>query len=123
MPQWEGGPDRRRHSRLPMTLPVRVRGREASGTTWEEVTSCVDVCLGGVGMLMSHPVSTGQVLHLSVPLPTHFRQYDLIESSYQVYALVRDARPSAKRLRVGVAFLGRHPPRANAGVRGAVPEV
>jgi len=108
---------------MPMTLPVRVRGREASGTTWEEMTSCVDVCLGGVGMLLSHPVSTGQVLHLSVPLPTHFRQYDLVESSYQVYALVRNARPSAKGSRVGVALLGRHPPRESAEVPGNVPGV
>jgi hypothetical protein len=52
----EGGADRRRHNRLPIRLPVRVRGREASGATWEEVTSCLDVCPGGVGMAMSHPV-------------------------------------------------------------------
>ena len=95
---------------MPIKVPVRVRGREADGTTWEEVTSCVDVSLGGVGMLMSHPVSTGRVLHLSVPLPVSFRQYDLGETSYQVYALVRNTRPSASVSRVGVMFLGRNPP-------------
>ena len=99
---------------MPMTLPVRVRGRAASGTAWEEVKSCVDVCLGGLGMHVSHPVSTGQVLHLSVPLPSRFREYDLTDSSYRVYALVRSACPSANGSRVGVVFLGRHPPRASA---------
>jgi hypothetical protein len=106
----ETGADRRRHRRMPIQVPVRVRGREGDGTTWEEVTSCVDVGLGGVGMLMSHPVSTGRVLHLSVPLPVSFRQYDLGETSYQVYALVRNTRPSASVSRVGVVFLGRNPP-------------
>jgi hypothetical protein len=96
---------------MPIKVPVRVRGREADGTTWEEVTSCVDVSLGGVGVLMSHPVGTGRVLHLSVPLPRSLRQYDLGEASYQVYALVRNTRHSAGSVsRVGVVFLGRNPP-------------
>ena len=110
MPKWEGGPDRRRHSRMPMTVPVRVRGREASGTAWEEVTSCVDVGEGGVGILLSHPVRNGEVLHLSVALPSRFRQYDFVEASYKVYALVRSTHPSAKGSRVGVVFLGRQAP-------------
>jgi hypothetical protein len=96
---------------MPMRLPVRVRGREANGTAWEEVTSCLDVCQGGVGIVMTRPVSTGQVLHLSVPLPMRYRQYDLVESSYRVYALVRNTGPSAGGSRVGVVFLGRHQPR------------
>jgi len=96
-----------------MTVPVRVRGREPSGTTWEEVTSCVDVSPGGVGMLTSRPVSIGQVLHLSVPLPSRLRQYDLGEDSYRVYALVRSTLSSASRIRVGVMFLGRRPPGAS----------
>jgi hypothetical protein len=99
---------------MAMTLPVRVRGGEATGATWEEVTSCVDVGPGGVGMLMSRDVGTGQVLHLSVPLPSRFRQYDIIEDSYRVYALVRSAQRLASRSRVGVMFLGRRPPKASA---------
>jgi hypothetical protein len=95
---------------MPITVPVRVRGREADGATWEEVTSCVDVSLGGVGVLMAHPVSTGRVLHLSVPLPAPFRQYDLAEATYRVYALVRNTRPSVNASRTGVMFLGRNPP-------------
>jgi hypothetical protein len=96
-----------------MSLPVRVRGREPSGTTWDEVASCVDVGRGGVGMLMLRPVSSGQILHLSVPLPSRFRQYDLIEDAYRVYALVRSTLSSAGRSRVGVMFLGRQAPGAS----------
>ena len=98
---------------MPMTLPVRVRGREANGAAWDEVSKCLDVCLGGLSMLVSHPVKAGQVLHLSTPLPSRLRQYDLIDSSYRVYVLVRSIHPSAGGSRVGVVFLGRHPPRAS----------
>jgi hypothetical protein len=110
MEQREGGADRRQRRRVPIKVPVRVRGREADGTTWEELTSCVDVSLGGLAVLMSHAVSTGRVLHLSVPLPVPFRRYDLAEAIYRVYALVRNTRPSASFSRVGVVFLGRNPP-------------
>jgi hypothetical protein len=110
MEQWEGGADRRQRRRVPIKVPVRVRGREADGTTWEEVTSCVDASLRGVSVLMSHPVSTGRVLHLSLPLPVPFRQYDLGESVYRVYVLVRDSRPTGSVSRIGVMFLGRNPP-------------
>jgi hypothetical protein len=75
------------------------------------MSTCEDASVGGVALLVSHPVRPGQVLYLSVPLPQRFRQYDINDSSYRTYALVRHARPVASTLRVGVLFLGRHPPR------------
>jgi hypothetical protein len=105
--------ERRRQRRVPLKLPVRVQGRDTDGSDWEEMSTCEDASLGGVALLVSHPVRPGQVLHLSVPLPPRFRQYDVNDSSYRTYALVRHARPLASALRVGVVFLGRHPPRGD----------
>jgi hypothetical protein len=106
-----GGAERRKQRRLPIRLPVRVQGRDPDGSTWEEMTSCEDASAGGVGLRLAHPVQLGQVLHLSLPLPQRFRQYDLTDPSYRVYTLVRNIRPTDPRPRVGVVFLGRHPPR------------
>jgi hypothetical protein len=103
--------ERRRQRRVPLKLPVRVKGRDTDGADWEEMSTCEDASLSGVALLVSHPVRPGQVLHLSVPLPPRFRQYDVNDSSYRTYALVRHARPVASALRVGVLFLGRHPPK------------
>lgn len=100
-----------------MSLPVRVRGQEANGAVWEEVTSSLDVCLGGLAIRVAHALRAGQVLHVSTPLPARLRQYDLIDSSYRVYVLVLNIHPSERGSRVGVAFLGRHPPRASETVR------
>jgi len=95
-----------------MKLPVRVQGREADGTTWEEMSSCEDGSAGGVGLLLKRSVVLGQVLHLSLPLPQRFRQYDLTDSTYRTYALVRNVRPApGGAVRVGVVFLGKNPPR------------
>jgi hypothetical protein len=96
---------------VPLKLPVRVQGRDPDGMAWEEMSTCEDASMGGVALRVAHPVRPGQVLHLSVPLPSRFRQYDVNDSSYRTYGLVRHARPLADAVRVGVLFLGRHPPR------------
>jgi hypothetical protein len=113
MPDKPTTSEKRRRTRLPITIPVRVRGREAAGNAWEEVAACLDASEGGLAIVMAHPVRMGQVLHLSVPLPARFRQYDLAEASYRVYGLVRNTRAHQARSRVGVMFLGPTPPRGS----------
>jgi hypothetical protein len=105
--------ERRRKNRLAIKVPVRVRGRESGGTAWEEVAASLDASEGGLAIVMAHPVRTGQVLHLSVPLPSRYRQYDLTASSYRIYGLVRSSCSQDARSRVGVMFLGPQPPRGS----------
>jgi hypothetical protein len=106
-------PERRRRNRLSIQVPVWVRGREPGGTAWEEVAASLDASESGLALVLSRSVRTGQVLHLSVPLPQRFRQYDLSSSFYRVYGLVRDSRAVDTRSRVGVMFLGPNPPRGS----------
>jgi hypothetical protein len=112
------GAERRRQRRVPMKIPVRVQGRETDGSTWEEMSSCEDASAGGVGLLLKRPVVLGQVLHLSLPLPQRFRQYDLTDPSYRTYTLVRNVRPGPAGARVGVVFLGKNPPRGAHALPG-----
>jgi hypothetical protein len=112
MSQGSGGAERRKQRRVPIRFPVRVQGRHADGTTWEEMCSCEDASAGGVALHLTHLVVLGQVLHLSMPLPQRFRQYDLTDSSYRIYALVRNAHPAAGGgFRAGLLFVGKQPPR------------
>jgi len=103
------GTERRRTRRVPIKLPVRIQGRDPDGKLWEEMTTCEDASAGGVAVLLKRPVRVGQVLFLSLPLPARFRQYDITEASYRVYALVR--RRGGTPTRLGLLFLGKHPPR------------
>jgi PilZ domain len=117
----EGGAERRKQRRVPMKLPVRVQGRDSDGTTWEEMTTCEDASTGGVGFVLQRQVVLGQVLHLSLPLPARLRQYDLTDASYRVYTLVRNTRPGkGGGVRVGVVFLGKHPPRGTQALTGGL---
>jgi hypothetical protein len=102
-----------------MKMPVRVQGREPDGHTWEEISSCEDASAGGVGLLLSRSVALGQVLHLSLPLPQRFRQYDLTDPSYRTYSLVRNVRPApGGAVRIGVVFIGKLPPRGAHALPG-----
>ena len=71
----------------------------------------MDASASGAAFALTHPAHFGQVLLLSLPLPKRFRQYDLTDPSYQVYAVVRRLEPGPDRAHVGVMFLGKHPPR------------
>lgn len=103
--------DRRDQPRLSLTMPVRVSGFLADGQPWTEMATVRDATASGAAFLLKHAVTRGHVLHLSLPLPKRFRSYDLGESTYHVYALVRSAHPQPGGARVGVMFLGRQPPR------------
>lgn len=103
----------RKDPRMALHIPVKVDGFDVGGP-WQEMTISEDASAGGVAFSLAHPARFGQVLLLSLPLPKRFRQYDLTEPSYHVYAVVRRAETSEGRTTVGVMFLGKNPPRGYA---------
>jgi len=103
--------ERRQRPRLGLKLPVRASGFDAQGNPWTEMSTLLDVSSSGASFVLKHAVTRGHVLHLLVPLPKRFRSYDLGEASYHVFGLVRAARSDPDGTRLGVLFLGKHPPR------------
>jgi PilZ domain-containing protein len=103
--------ERRQSARMHLSLPVRVQGHDSSGAPWEEMTSVRDACPAGVALTLRHAIARGQVLQLTLPLPKRFRGYDLTEPSYRIFGLVRSVNAETGVARVGVMFLGRHPPK------------
>ena len=104
-------PERRKTLRQNLAIPARVQGFLADGTTWEEITTTADVSSGGACFSLSHGAELGQVLLLSLALPRRLRQFDLTDTVYRVYSVVRGVRRRADLPRVGVMFFGKYPPR------------
>jgi PilZ domain len=100
----------RKEARMALRIPVKVDAFDVDGP-WQEMTVSVDTSASGAGFTLVHPVQFGQVLLLALPLPKRFRQYDLTDPSYRVYAVVRRVEPGQGHLGVGVLFLGKNPPR------------
>lgn len=110
-----GAVNRRQHERMNLGVPVRVQGHEANGAPWTEMTMTENADFRGAAFGLKHPVTRGHAVLLSLPLPKSFRSYDLTSPSYNVFAIVRNTTALPRGVvRVGVMFLGRHPPRGHA---------
>lgn len=114
MPQQEKF--KRIRERLELKLPVRVRCRETLEIEWTEVTRLIDVSPFGARFSLKHPVERGRLIHMTIPMPRQLRVFDHVEDQYRVWALVRyvNSTTEAKSsvFEVGVAFIGKHPPRS-----------
>lgn len=115
----QGKKTTRRRNRIPLTLPIRVCCRESPGYQWIEQSRLVDVSHFGAGFTLTRPVEPGRLILLTIPLPHQLRCFDHAEPQYSVWSLVRHSSAIPKALhqqealfRVGVAFVGKRPPRA-----------
>lgn len=105
---------KRIRERLPLTLPVRVRGRETPTFEWSEVTRLSNVTPFGAGFTLRHPTEKGRLLHMTIPMPRQLRVFDHVEDQYRIWAVVRYIRTSVVEKKtvfdVGVAFIGKRAP-------------
>jgi curved DNA-binding protein CbpA len=103
--------NRRRCSRLELTMPVRVTGHDQKSGKWHEMTETLDVSRTGARLRLRRRVKQGTVLYLTLPLPPKLRSHGFSDPSYKIYALVRRVEPPKRGIRaIGVEFLGEHPP-------------
>ncbi|HJQ22527.1 MAG TPA: PilZ domain-containing protein [Blastocatellia bacterium] len=104
--------NRRRTDRIRLSLPVRIVGVDQGvAGKWSEIAETLDVSRTGLRLRLNRAVRYGMVLYLSLPLPAKLRSHGFMDSSYNVYALVRRIEPLKKGMRtVGLEFIGEHPP-------------
>jgi hypothetical protein len=110
----EQGHFKRIRERLPLSLPVRVRGRDTPSFEWNEVTRLINVTPFGAGFTLRHPTEKGRLLHMTIPMPRQLRVFDHVEDQYRIWAVVRYIKTSIVEnktvFEVGVAFIGKRPP-------------
>lgn len=113
-----GEKSKRLRERIALTLPVKVYCRETADYEWTEMTRLVDVTPFGARLRLKRPTEIGRLLLLSMAMPRQLRCFDHVEDKYRVWSLVRNVKlldPDAAKgalLEVGVAFVGKRPPRS-----------
>ena len=109
---------RRLRERIQLALPARIYARESGKREWTEMTRLVDVTPFGARFRLSRPVDIGRLLQLTLAMPRQLRVFDHVEDQYRVWSIVRNVRfldqKSSKGalVEVGVAFIGKRPPRS-----------
>jgi len=113
-----GEKSRRLRERFALALPVRVHCRESIDHEWVQMSRLVDVTPFGARLRLSRPTEIGRLLHLTLPMPRPLRCFDHVEDQYRVWSLVRNVKlldPGAEKgalVEIGVAFVGKRPPRS-----------
>jgi len=111
---------RRQRERFELALPVRVQCRESLDHEWIEMSRLVDVTPFGARLRLKRPTETGRLLLLTLPMPRPLRCFDHVEDQYRVWSLVRNVKlldPGSEKgalVEIGVAFVGKRPPRSFA---------
>lgn len=107
--------DNRRIARVPLSLPARVESQMNQTFSWNEITRLNDVSAFGAGFNLRRPVKRGRLLQMTIPLPRKLRCYDYTEPQYKVWGLVRSCvskgGANSDNHSVGVAFIGKNPPK------------
>ncbi len=107
----------RRVSRVPITLPLKVEGKDDTNTSWDEISRLNDVSPFGASFNLTRPVKRGRLVQLTLPMPRRMRCYDHMESQYKVWAIVRrcilvEDENGEESYFHGVAFIGKQPPKS-----------
>jgi hypothetical protein len=106
---------RRIRERVALTIPVRVSGSDGS-SVWSEKSRLKDLTPFGARLSLKRPTEIGRLLHIIGAIPQSMRCFDSTEDQYRVWSLVRNLKllePGADALlEIGVAFVGKQPPKS-----------
>ena len=98
-------PERRRERRVPVQLPILVRGTDRAGEKFEERTTSVNLCRGGAAFATRFVIDLGCRLEIHIPVSSSKEKSETEFSTQgRVVHLFRGVND--QKLIVGVEFTG-----------------
>ncbi len=95
----------RSERRISVRLPLRVKGKDARGFSFEEDTASENLCRGGAAFRTRFDVAIGSNLQIRIPVQGPFRREDQDFETKGRVVHVSESQPDGERL-VGVQFVG-----------------
>jgi hypothetical protein len=97
--------ERRRERRVPVNLPMLVRGTDRTGESFEERTSSVNLCRGGAAFATRYAVDLGTRVDITIPATPPAAE---AESEFATHGRIVHLAPgkSDRETIVGVEFTG-----------------
>ncbi len=107
--------ERRAATRHATQLLARIVSRTFDGKTLREAANTVTISPLGLAFVVKRTFEAGQIIHLSLPLPSIMRIFGPSDGDFDVWAVVRYCNKvavgEATAHQIGVAFVGPKPPR------------
>src|SRR5260221_9453113 len=97
--------ERRRERRVPVKLPMLVRGTDRTGESFEEMTSSENLCRGGAAFATRYAVDLGMKIEISIPASAAAADPDAEFSTHGRIVHLKPGR-NDREVIVGVEFTG-----------------
>ena len=97
--------DRRRTPRLRLQVPLFVRGTDAFGEEFLDLTKTLDISATGARLASSRSLRPNELLSLTIPAPSPSSVGLIPEADGPIQARVRRLQPAGDVHLVGVEFL------------------
>lgn len=97
--------ERRRERRIPVHLPIVVRGKDRAGSPFEEHTACENLCRGGAAFATRYPLERGVQLEIQIPVAANASNGEKEFATQGRIVHVKPGRDN-RELIVGVEFTG-----------------
>ena len=97
--------ERRQEHRIVVHLPMRVRGKDHDGMSFEENTQSENVCRSGAAFVTTHLLDLGSDVEIFIPLPTPRRESETDFATRGRVVYVVPGKGQHERI-VGVEFVG-----------------
>ena len=97
--------ERRRERRVPVNLPMLVCGIDRSGLSFEEHTSSVNLCRGGVAFATRYALEVGCQLEIRIPNSATTPSQETEFSTQGRIVHIKPGRNAHERI-VGLEFTG-----------------
>jgi protein phosphatase len=92
-------------------FPLEARGVNSVAGTFVEQSETLQLGKMDASFLLSQQVDVDDLLHISLPMPSELRLFDLNEPLYRVYAQVRKVSKQAEgKFLIRVAFISKNNP-------------
>jgi hypothetical protein len=97
--------ERRRERRVPVHVPILIRGTDRCGAWFEELTTSENLCRGGASFATRYPVNLGTRIEISIPSTPSKGEPD---AEFSTHGRIVHLAPGKndRELIVGVEFTG-----------------
>lgn len=100
-------PERRRERRVPVRLPILVRGSDRGGEWFEERTASENLCRGGAAFATRYALDLGMSVEITIPNAPSKVEQDTEFSTHGRIVHLALGKNDRERI-VGVEFTGPH---------------
>jgi hypothetical protein len=98
--------NKRVQRRVEAAIPIQVRGLDASGTAYDDVTVAVEVSRRGLSFITKRELATFALLTVVIPGRGPMRPATGHSDFFTEATVVRSVREGESEFRVGVRFMG-----------------